>query len=455
MYDVSAEFNKFYRDKVVLHSADQHELREKKKLNIRRLKAGLQEYNEENGTNYKICEDRVQGSMAMHTVVQNDKKDYDIDVAIVFEKENLGEMGARAARNLVANALRRKTGQFAEAPEVKTSCVRVKYQEGYHVDFAIYRRYRGSPNSEYQYEHAGADWTERGIRAVEEWFRNETAVKGDKLRKVVRLSKMFCRSRDTWVMPSGLLQTVLCNEQLDEHDRIDELFYDTMGRIVNQLEISLEVNAPVDNGRPLTFRVADLTRMRNWKNRLSVQLEKLSILFNDDCTYAQALNAWSDFFQHDYWVNLAASAVTESCNFCKAQSYHDTEQFIEDMYPVDEQYDVVIDCQVIGQGIHLIPIEEFLCKFSSAHGRYLPRDFKVKCNIQYTNAPTYDEILWKVRNVGSKAEVRDDIRGQIQNRGRQIEETTIFEGPHYIECYLIKDGVCVAIGHVDVPIGLL
>lgn len=454
MYDVSAEFNNFYRNKVVLHSADQHALREKKKLNISRLKSGLQEYNKEKGTGYKICEDRVQGSMAMHTVVQNDEKDYDIDVAIVFEKENLGEMGARAARNLVANALRRKTGQFAEEPEVKTSCVRIKYQEGYHVDFAVYRRYRESPNGEYQYEHAGAEWTKRGIRAVEDWFRDETADKGDALRKMVRLSKMFCRSRDTWVMPSGLLQTVLCDEQLDEHDRIDEQFYDTMEHIVDRLEESLEVNAPVDNGRPLTARDTDLTRMKNWKNRLSAQLEKLSVLFDDDCTYAQALDAWSAFFQHDYWTSLATSALTESCNFCKSLPYRDTEQFIENMYPVDEQYDVTIDCQVIGQGVHQIPIQDFFRKFAAAHRRYLPRDFKVKCGIQSSNAPPYDRVLWKVRNVGSRAEARDDIRGQIVDRGSQIEETTIFEGPHYIECYLIKDNVCVAIGHVDVPIGL-
>lgn len=86
MYDLSAEFNKFYRNKVVLPATVQNELREKKKLNIKRLKDGLLEYNQENGTSYKICEDRVQGSMAMHTVVQNDEKDYDIDVAIVFFK---------------------------------------------------------------------------------------------------------------------------------------------------------------------------------------------------------------------------------------------------------------------------------------------------------------------------------------------------------------------------------
>ena len=50
--------------------------------------------------------------MAMHTVVQNDNKDYDIDVAIIFEKDNLKDnedyLGSRAARNIVRDALKKK-----------------------------------------------------------------------------------------------------------------------------------------------------------------------------------------------------------------------------------------------------------------------------------------------------------------------------------------------------------
>lgn len=34
-------------------------------------------------------------------------------------------MGAQVTRNMVANALKRKTKQFRAEPEVKTSCVRV------------------------------------------------------------------------------------------------------------------------------------------------------------------------------------------------------------------------------------------------------------------------------------------------------------------------------------------
>ena len=63
-------------------------------------------------------------------------------MAIIFEKNNLNGLGAMATRNMVADALKRKTKQFNAEPEVKTSCVRIKYEEGYHIDFAVYRRYK-------------------------------------------------------------------------------------------------------------------------------------------------------------------------------------------------------------------------------------------------------------------------------------------------------------------------
>lgn len=83
----------------------------------------------------------------MSTVVQNEDSDYDIDVAVVFSKAALGNKGAQATRNMVANALRRKTKQFSAEPEVKTSCVRIKYADGYHIDFAVYRRYYDTENN--------------------------------------------------------------------------------------------------------------------------------------------------------------------------------------------------------------------------------------------------------------------------------------------------------------------
>ncbi|WP_426243657.1 nucleotide-binding domain-containing protein [Psychrobacter sp. TWP2-1-2] len=83
----------------------------------------------------------------------------------------------------------------------------------------------------------------------------------------------------------------------------------------------------------------------------------------------------------------------------------------------------------------------------------MPFNFKVKCKVGNTDCPSYDKVLWKVRNVGEVAENKDCIRGQIEERAYEIIEPTSFRGTHCIECYLIKDEICVAIGRVDVPIG--
>lgn len=455
MYDLSSKFASFYNDSVVLSQAKQTNLHSKKDLNIQRLKDGLKEYNEENNTSYSIAETCVQGSVAMSTVVQNEDGDYDIDVAVVFDKSTLGDKGAQATRNMVANALQRKTKQFNAEPEVKTSCVRIKYSDGYHIDFAIYRRHYDTENKRWIYEHAGTTWTERELKDLTKWFTEQNKASNGKLRKVVRLSKMFCKSRDTWKnMPSGLLQTVLCDEKLqDSYDRIDELFYYTMKEIVVRLETDVSVAAPVDNGRDLTPRQIDTQKMTNWKNRLKSKLEDLDVLFKDDCTKEDALQAWYGFFNHDFWNEQ----LSESSNYSQfstliiksVRSFSDTEQFIEDLYPVNLSYSCKISCYVSGDGWRPKLLSEFL----SLLRRYLPHNFEIRCVMEYTNCPPPYKIFWKVKNVGPEAERRNQLRGQIVEKGKTLVEHSRFFGNHYIECYIIKNGVCVAKSRIDIPIG--
>lgn len=454
IFDLSSKFNTFYSSNVVLSQKNQDELYHKKDLNIQRLKAGLVEYNEEYGTSYLVVETCVQGSVAMSTVVQNEENNYDIDVAIVFDKCNLGEKGAQATRNMVADALRRKTKQFNAEPEVKTSCVRVMYADGYHVDFAIYRRSYNELTDTYKYDHAGSCWTSRELKGLTDWFKERNDSSRDKLRKVVRLSKMFCKSRDSWInMPSGLLQTILCDEKLYSiHDRSDELFYYTMKGIVERLEADTSVFAPVDNGRNLTPRQNDIQKMITWRNRLKSKLEGLEVLFKDDCSSDDALQAWYGFFNHDYWNEQASetsSYTLATVHKSAVRSFDDTEQFIEDMFPVDLIYLCSVSCQVSGDGWRPTQLSEFL----NILRKFVPHHFKVRCVMVNTNCPSPYKILWKVKNVGPEAERRNKIRGQIEERGTAIEEPTSFYGNHYIECYIVKNDVCVAKKRINIPIG--
>lgn len=78
----------------------------------------------------------------------------------------------------------------------------------------------------------------------------------------------------------------------------------------------------------------------------------------------------------------------------------------------------------------------------------------MKFFIKEKDCPKPYDIYWKVRNVGTEAERRNCVRGQIIRTNSQTQqETTQFQGEHYVECYLVKNEVCVAKAHIDVPIG--
>jgi hypothetical protein len=453
MYDLSRDFENFYNDCVKLPLKEQQELRQKRDINLSRLREGLSDYNSENKTNYKMAETRTQGSMAMHTTVQNDKKDYDIDVAVVFDKDNLNGLGPLATRNMVASALRKKCKSFNVEPEVKTNCVRIIYADGYHVDFAIYQRYKENVNdSEYKYEHAGSSWTSRNPAAINDWFCQEISEHGDNLRKIIRLSKMFCKSRESWVnMAAGLIQTVVCDEKIQSYDRLDEAFYHTMAAVKNRLEDSTEVMNPTDSSISLLQTDNHKTKVINWKNRLSDKISELEVLFENECTKIKAREAWYKFFNHDFWYD-DASAIVESISLQKSyeggRTFRNTEEFIEEDYIIDEQYTMRLKCIISRNGFREGTIPDFLKR---CFGK-LPHGCSIDCTMEWTDVPSYDKILWKVKNVGAVAEKKDMIRGQIEERGKSIHEHSDFFGPHYIECYIVKGNRCLAIGHIEVPI---
>ena len=197
-------------------------------------------------------------------------------------------------------------------------------------------------------------------------------------------------------MPSGLLQTILCDEKLQQlYERIDEQFYYTMQEIVNRLETSTSVMAPVDDSRDLTPRNIDHQRMVNWKNRLKSKLEDLEVLFSEDCTKDDAIQAWYGFFNHDYWGEQVAENCAVAFEAKSVSSFFDGEQYIEEKYPVRLEYRCDVSCEVSGDGWRPKPIREFL----SIWKHYLPHNFEIRCEMGYTNCPQPYKVLWKVKNV--------------------------------------------------------
>ena len=134
----------------------------------------------------------------------------------------------------------------------------------------------------------------------------------------------------------------------------------------------------------------------------------------------------------------------------KVNCYNDTEEFIENLVSVDIRYDLEIDCSVDINGFRQFLLSDFLKRKLG----YLKIKRDLNFYIVTTNCPTPYEIWWKVKNVGPQAIARNEIRGQIlKTNEKKHYEKTKFYGPHFVECYLIKQGVCVARAKINVPIG--
>lgn len=154
----------------------------------------------------------------------------------------------------------------------------------------------------------------------------------------------------------------------------------------------------------------------------------------------------NDLWRDVFGKNFPKYTSTE----CRSMSYTDNEQFIEDYYKVDIKYELTIDCNIERNGFRTKRLRDVL----SEH-RWIPQNYSLYFFISQTNAPEDYEVRWKVRNVGEIAKKKNCLRGQIEksNYGsNQKRETSNFYGPHYVECYIIKNNVVVARDRINVPI---
>lgn len=316
MYDLHKELNQFYDDHVRL-GEERQTLAEHRDRNLERLKTGLEKLENPSGFDY-----RNQGSYAMHTINQHPQKDYDIDVAIIFAKDDLPST-ALDSRKLIESAMHEGGGKFRQPPEAKTNAVRVYYAEGHHIDLAVYRKYENQYGNVIL-EHAGSDWAHRDPMEITNWFNDTVherspsrkqgaAVDENQMRRIVRWLKVFAKSREPWNLPGGLIISVLVAECYSQDSHRDDIsLYDTMVAIRNRLRIDERVRNPVDSTEELTSRPVDKGRVRRFRDKLDSAVSRLEILHDHRCTEEQAIQAWHWVFQHPFWsTDDAAESMDE------------------------------------------------------------------------------------------------------------------------------------------------
>lgn len=241
----------------------------------------------------------------------------------------------------------------------------------------------------------------------------------------------------------GLLIDTLVYDHFTDHDYYSESKKDDYLEILKALFSYL---GRQDKDRSYWYAVGSNQQVQNSGNGEFVEkansaLEKINDADDVD-------GALKELFGSEYPVS---KTLFEKASFSYKKSFRDTEEFIQDMLHVDIRYSLLLDCNITQKGFR----DNLLSVILRNH-LILRKNKQLEFFIKYTDCPEPYDIYWKVRNVGTVAEEKDCIRGQIKKTNRTTQkEHTDFQGAHFVECYLVKNGVCVAKGRINVPIGTI
>lgn len=331
MFDCAKDVRAYHDQDVTLPKTEQEAMRGRRDSNRTRLRNGLSAAGKPAPIEFV-----KQGSYAMKTMVRDPDNDYDIDDGVYFRKEDLvgdrgAEMTSLQARQMVRDAI--DDGKFKQAPEVRSNCVRVFYEKGYHVDLPVYRRVTTSTvfGDEYHYELAASSgWKRSDARDVSDWYEDERAKSADgaQLRRINRDLKKYARSRYSWrgKLLSGFGITVLTTERIRVNDREDRALYDTMVAIRDRLNWNLQVAHPATPGDYITSG-SDDAKARCFREKLTEAIDTLQPLFDADCTREKALKCWDKVFATTFFserleeeqrASVAAPAIIGSAALLSA-----------------------------------------------------------------------------------------------------------------------------------------
>lgn len=289
----------------------------------------------------------------------------------------------------------------------------------------------------------GGCWKTTKPRAEMTAINNLDANKNNNLRRLCKMIRAW-RNKHGLAMGGLLIDTLAYNflNSTTEYDDKSYLYYDWLSRdffkYIHELEEQTEYSAPGSRQRVKV------------KKKFQKKAKKAYHL----CL--EAIDASGQLNENDKWKRVYGRPFPKAETVSKAslsihtyETWKNTEEFIEDKFPLDIKEHIKIDCEVKQNGFREFFLREMITRHIPLRNKKDLR-FEVK---EISVAEPYN-IYWKVLNRGEVAKRKNNIRGQIvEDAGmRQKIESTNFRGDHIVECYCVKEGVVVAKDRIHVPI---
>lgn len=264
----------------------------------------------------------------------------------------------------------------------------------------------------------------------------------DKNHNLKRLCKMVrAWKNDHGVPMKGMLIDTLCYQFLKSTSDYDEESYSAYGEMSRDFFAYLvEIDEDKEQWR-VPGSGSIVSKSGRFHPKAKKALRRLQEALDDS---EIAHERWNMVFgEHfpEYVEQEKQQAIAEG-------RVKNIEQFIGQKFSLDIQYNLRIDCSVKNEADRLRNLMSRVMTYR------IPKERELTFWVAETDVPPPFKIYWKVKNVGPEAITRDMIRGDIRmdSGPHQITERSSFQGDHYVECFAVKENVCVARSRIVVPI---
>lgn len=384
----------------------------------------------------RVREHIPQGSWAHKTIIKP-LNNHEFDADILVRLDEVPEWTEQRYLREVRAALRRST-TYKEMVRKKNRCVRIGYANDCHVD--VVPHVHVADGRQVIVNYAEGKFENTNPEGYTAWMKERDTLAHGNLRKVLRLLKYLRDYKQTFSVPSVIL-TLLVAERVTDWDA-DERYKDVPTALTNMLAdldswLQMHPVMPLleDPSCPGTYfnHRWDEPQYNNLRNKVSQYSAWVTQAY-DEADKQKSITAWQRIFGTDFKAPVAAITAASAAPTTEGGALltrAPKEQYIEELFaPVRSGYAVRINAVVQKKdGFRSGPLRQF-----RAIGKQRSLKFTAT-----TDVPAPFDLYWKVRNTGPDA--GGELRGElIKDTGKMSRtESSLYQGRHFVEVYVVKD----------------
>lgn len=413
----------------------------------------------------------LQGSFKLGTAIKPLTEDgvYDIDIVCNFtglRREGQSQFSLKYDLGKIVKSYA-KSQSMSNDPEESKRCWTLKYvdENNFHIDILpsvpLNEKDDGyiaiTDKSNNNYYEVSTDWETSNPKGYAKWFRDvskfsiyqeevakrfyasiekipEYKVKTP-LQRIVQILKRHaevCFADDIEHKPSSIIITTLAAKQYQSASSYNSDFLDIMNYVIEHLKDGIEIR----NGKPCVHNPVN-------------EEEVLSSKWDKDSSYFEFFKIWLQQLESDFNVRNHNLSYSDKIQYLRRSLFRDC----ENQLPITSVS--LIPHHQKSKWLNLSK-EEVSIKAKYLHSGFRWKEIKsgtilnkrgdLRFEVQAKRLKDY-EIWWQVTNTGKEAENANCLRGDFYSseliEGKKVrKESTRYAGCHYVEAYLVKNGIC-------------